>query len=101
MNVRLRADNRAWLYLNDFSTHVLETEKNYSFSPTRNPAQGMINQGFVAGTNCIRIIVQNNEGPTGFNLAASVSGHGAKEIVDQCCTTTPSLSNSEEPALEN
>ncbi|CAN5444820.1 hypothetical protein BH10ACI1_BH10ACI1_31900 [soil metagenome] len=98
----LRADNRANLFLNDYSQNILQTTKDYSFAPSRKPAETKTDKGFVKGKNCIRVIVQNDGGATGFNLVGTVSGNGAQQIANQCCRETQKLFTSKQPtALVN
>lgn len=97
MKLSLRADNRANLFLNDYSQNILQTQQDYSFAPSRKPAETKIDKGFMKGRNCIRVIVQNDGGATGFNLVGAVSGNGAQEIANECCRVNEKLFYSKQP----
>lgn len=97
MKLSLRGDDLANIFLNDYSQNVLQTTATYSFAPSRKPAEATVEKGFVTGKNCIRVMVQNNSGQTGFNLVGAVSAFGAEEIADACCRITTKFFTSPAP----
>lgn len=96
MTLSLRADNRATVYLNDYTNNVLQTVADYSFS-SKGPNASTATKPFIPGKNCIRVVVQNDGGPTGMNLVGSVTGPGAQETADDCCRATKRLFTSALP----
>ena len=80
LSFQLRADNESNAWLNSI-TNVLVPPSPDSYNThapisSRPTAPGM----FHAGLNCIYVLVQNRGGPTGFNLAGTVSATGLMPI---------------------
>lgn len=75
LRFQLRADNESNAFLNSI-TNVLVPPSPSSFAGapiTSNPTNpGM----FRTGLNCVYVLVQNTGGPTGFNLAGTVTATG-------------------------
>ena len=89
LTLTMRADNRANLFLNSyFANQILQTISNTTFNSATPPAQFTYTAqtGLKAGLNCIRVRVNNEGGPTGFALKATLQGFGAQDSVrDACC----------------
>lgn len=89
LTLTLRADNRANLFLNSyFANPILQTGSNNTFSNSIQPAQitYTAQTGLKVGLNCIRVRVNNEGGPTGFALKATLQGFGAQDTaLEGCC----------------
>lgn len=89
LTLTMRADNRANLFLNSyFANHILQTLSNITFNNNTPPAQFTYTAqtGLKVGLNCIRVRVNNEGGPTGFALKATLQGFGAQDTaLEGCC----------------
>ncbi|HXQ69043.1 MAG TPA: hypothetical protein VN844_01030 [Pyrinomonadaceae bacterium] len=89
LTLTMRADNHANLYLNKyFGNPILQTNSNNTFSNSIQPAQFTYTAqtGLKVGLNCIRVRVNNEGGPTGFALNATLKGFGAQDnALEGCC----------------
>ena len=89
LSVTMRADNRANLFLNSyFAIPILQTSSNNTFSNSIQPVQFTYTAqtGLKVGLNCIRVRVNNEGGPTGFAMRATLQGFGAQDTAfEGCC----------------
>lgn len=89
LTVTMRADNHANLYLNKyFGNPTLQTNSNNTFSNSIQPAQFTYTaqNGLKVGLNCLRVRVNNEGGPTGFAVKATLQGFGAQDnALEGCC----------------
>ena len=88
LTLTLRADNKANLFLNSyFGNPVVQTLVNNTFNPAVPAIQFTYTaqNGLKVGRNCIRVRVNNEGGPTGFALKATLNGFGALDTADQPC----------------
>ncbi len=91
LDVTLRADNKANLFLNSyFANPILQTMTNDTFN-TSKPAATMqytAQNGLKIGKNCLRVRVNNESGPTGFALKAVAqvaAGQDTYRERNSCC----------------
>lgn len=82
----LRADNKANLYLNNYSNPV-QALVNNTFASNVQPVQFTFTgqNGLKVGRNCLRVRVNNEGGPTGFSLKALLQGFGAQDTAQEPC----------------
>ena len=89
LTLTLRADNKANLFLNSyFANPVVQALVNNTFNNSIQPVQFTYTaqNGLRAGRNCVRVRVNNEGGPTGFALKATLQGFGAQDVGgDSCC----------------
>ena len=96
LNLSLRADDRADVYLSDGSNgsfgasggHLLGSTPATSSYSTSNPTQVTPPAAnlFKAGRNCIRVVVENtNSVAMGLNLSGSITTRGLAVESPQCC----------------
>lgn len=89
LTLTMRADNKANLFLNSyFGNPIVQTIVNNTFSNSINPVQFTYTaqNGLKAGLNCMRVRVNNEGGPTGFALKATLQGFGAQDTaLEGCC----------------
>lgn len=88
LTLTLRADNKANLFLNSyFGNPVVQTLTNNTFNSAVPAIQFTYTaeNGLKVGRNCIRVRVNNEGGPTGFALKATVNGFNALDTADQPC----------------
>ncbi|HEY0099432.1 MAG TPA: hypothetical protein VGB76_10830 [Pyrinomonadaceae bacterium] len=87
LTLTMRADNKANLFLNSYFNPVMQAVANNTFNPAVPAVQFTYTaqNGLKVGRNCIRVRVNNEGGPTGFALKASLSGFGALDNADQPC----------------
>lgn len=89
LSLTMRADNRANLFLNSYFAYpVVQALANNTFANNVQPVQFTYTaqNGLRAGRNCIRVRVNNEGGPTGFALKATLQGFGAQDAGgDSCC----------------
>jgi hypothetical protein len=88
LSLTLRADNKANLFLNSYyGNPVLQTLVNNTFAASIQPAQYTYTaqNGLKVGRNCIRVRVNNEGGPTGFALRATLQGFGAQDTAEEAC----------------
>lgn len=89
LTLTMRADNRANLFLNSyFANPILQTGSNNTFSNSIQPAQIIYTaqNGLKVGRNCLRVRVNNEGGPTGFAVKATLQGFGAQDnALEGCC----------------
>jgi hypothetical protein len=91
LSLQLRADNKAKVFLNTYSPILTTGTSNDTFRTPR-PVEANITQGFYAGRNCIRVQLENESGPTGFDLNAVLQGFGAQDSAPkECCRATKRL----------
>jgi hypothetical protein len=84
----LRADNTANLYLNSYSGNpVVQAVANNTFATSVQPIQFTYTaqNGLKVGRNCVRVRVNNEGGPTGFALRATLQGFGAQDTAQEPC----------------
>ena len=67
------ADNSANVFINNSPTPLTPTIPGFSGTPTT--VQTNNSQLFQAGTNCVKVVVRNNEGPTGLNIKGTVTAN--------------------------
>jgi hypothetical protein len=90
LSLVMRADNKANLFLNSYYAYpVVQALANNTFASNVQPTQFTYTaqNGLKAGLNCIRVRVNNEGGPTGFALKATVQGFGAQDAAQEgsCC----------------
>ncbi|HEV2862501.1 MAG TPA: hypothetical protein VGX48_15920 [Pyrinomonadaceae bacterium] len=90
LSLVMRADNKANLFLNSyFANPIVQALVNNTFASNVAPMQYTYTQqtGLKAGLNCIRVRVNNEGGPTGLALKATVQGFGAQDAAPEggCC----------------
>jgi hypothetical protein len=87
LTLTLRADNKANLFLNSYYNPVMQALVNNTFNPAVPAVQFTYTaqNGLKVGRNCMRVRVNNEGGPTGFALKATVNGFGALDTADQPC----------------
>lgn len=89
LSISMRADNNANLFLNRyFGNPIVQTNFNNTFSNSIQPVQFTFTaqNGLKVGRNCIRVRVNNEGGPTGFALQATLQGFGAQDnALEGCC----------------
>ena len=83
MELQLRADNQAKVFLNSYSNQLLDVTWNDSFR--NRPGLLKTAKGFRKGQNCIRIRVKNQSSVTGLNSKILVKGYGARGSQNGCC----------------
>jgi hypothetical protein len=90
LTLTLRADNKANLFLNSyFANPIVQALVNNTFGSSVPPVQYTYTaqNGLKVGKNCIRVRVNNEGGPTGFALKATLQGFGAQDTAQEgCCT---------------
>lgn len=88
LTLTLRADNRANLFLNSYYAYpTLQALANNTFNPSVPAVQRVYTaqDGLKVGRNCIRVRVNNEGGPTGFALKATLQGFGAQDTAGEPC----------------
>lgn len=89
LSLTMRADNKANLFLNSyFANPIMQALVNNTFANSVAPVQYTYNpqNGLKLGKNCIRVRVNNEGGPTGFALKATLQGYGVHDtIAEGCC----------------
>jgi hypothetical protein len=88
LTLSLRADNKANLFLNSyFANPVMQVLANNTFNPSVPAVQRTYTaqDGLKVGRNCIRVRVNNEGGPTGFALKATLQGFGAQDTAGEPC----------------
>lgn len=88
LTLTMRADNKANLFLNSYYANpITQTLANNTFSSSVPPVQFTYSaqNGLKVGKNCIRVRVNNEGGPTGFALKATVQGYGAQDTAQEGC----------------
>ena len=89
LTLTMRADNKANLFLNSyFGNPIVQTIVNNTFSNSVNPVQFTYTaqNGLKVGLNCIRVRVNNESGPTGLAVRATLQGFGAQDnALEGCC----------------
>jgi hypothetical protein len=84
----MRADNKANLFLNSyFANPIVQALVNNTFSNSVPVVQFTYTaqNGLKVGKNCIRVRVNNEGGPTGFALKATLKGFGAQDTAQEGC----------------
>ncbi len=91
LSVTMRADNKANLFMNSyFANPILQALVNNTFNSAV-PAvsyQYTSQNGLKKGKNCIRVRVNNEGGPTGFALKATLQAASAQDTYQEnnpCC----------------
>jgi hypothetical protein len=90
LTLTMRADNKANLFLNSyFANPIMQALVNNTFASTVPPVQYTYTaqNGLKVGKNCIRVRVNNEGGPTGFALKATLQGFGAQDTAQEACCT--------------
>ena len=87
LDVLLRADNTANVFLNQYTNRILQISHIDSFKKKFGKAR--VTRGFVLGRNCLRVRIKNISGITGFDAKIKASGWGAKK--PGCCVKTRRL----------
>lgn len=88
LTLTMRADNKANLFLNSYFNPAMQAVVNNTFAANVQPVQFTYTaqNGLKAGKNCIRVRVNNEGGPTGFSLKATLQGYGAQDTAaEPCC----------------
>jgi len=90
LDIAYRADNKANFFLNQyFGNPILTTPTNDTFNPARPMVtfQYTAQNGLKIGKNCMRVRVNNEGGPTGFALKATLNAVGAQDTFkpNSCC----------------
>jgi hypothetical protein len=88
LTLTMRADNKANLFLNSyFANPIMQTLVNNTFAGSVQPVQFTYTaqNGLKVGKNCIRVRVNNEGGPTGFALKATLQGYGAQDTAEEGC----------------
>lgn len=89
LSLVMRADNKANLFLNSyFANPITQALVNNTFAGSTPPVQRTYTarDGLKVGKNCIRVRVNNEGGPTGFALKATVQGFGVQDTAQaECC----------------
>jgi hypothetical protein len=88
LSLTMRADNKANLFLNSyFANPIIQALVNNTFGNNIPPVQFTYTaqNGLKVGKNCIRVRVNNEGGPTGFALKATLQGFGAHDTVQESC----------------
>jgi hypothetical protein len=88
LTLTMRADNKANLFLNSyFANPIVQALVNNTFANSVQPVQFTFTaqNGLKVGKNCIRVRVNNEGGPTGFALKASVQGFGVQDTAQEPC----------------
>jgi hypothetical protein len=90
LTLSMRADNKANLFLNSyFANPIVQALVNNTFASNVQPVQFTYTgqNGLKVGKNCIRVRVNNEGGPTGFALKATLQGFGAQDTAQEACCT--------------
>lgn len=98
LTLTMRADNKANLFLNSyFANPIMQALLNNTFAASVPPVQYTYTaqNGLKVGRNCIRVRVNNEGGPTGFALKATLQGFGAQDTAGEACCTQGSAVFSE------
>jgi hypothetical protein len=88
LTLTMRADNKANLFLNSyFANPIMQALVSNTFANSVPPVQRTYTaqSGLKVGKNCIRVRVNNEGGPTGFALKASVQGFGVQDTAEEPC----------------
>jgi hypothetical protein len=88
LSLTLRADNKANLFLNSyFANPIVQALVNNTFGNNIPPVQFTYTaqNGLKVGKNCIRVRVNNEGGPTGFALQATLKGFGVQDTAQEGC----------------
>ncbi|HZH32433.1 MAG TPA: hypothetical protein VEY11_16835 [Pyrinomonadaceae bacterium] len=88
LNLTMRADNKANLFINSYFNPAMQAVVNNTFNTNSVPAVQFTytaQNGLKVGRNCIRARINNEGGPTGFALKATLQGYGALDTADQPC----------------
>lgn len=88
LTLTMRADNKANLFLNSyFANPIMQALVNNTFGSNVPPVQYTYTaqNGLKVGKNCIRVRVNNESGPTGFALKATLQGFGAQDTAEEAC----------------
>lgn len=88
LTLSLRADNKANLFVNSyFANPIMQVLANNTFSSSLPAVQRAYTaqNGLKVGKNCIRVRVNNEGGPTGFALKATLQGFGAQDTAGEPC----------------
>jgi hypothetical protein len=88
LSLIMRADNKANLFLNSyFANPIMQALVNNTFSSSVPAVQRTYTaqDGLKVGKNCIRVRVNNEGGPTGFALKATVQGFGVQDTATEPC----------------
>ena len=88
LTLTMRADNKANLFLNSyFANPITQALVNNTFANSVAPVQFTYTaqNGLKVGKNCIRVRVNNEGGPTGFALKATLQGFGAQDTAEEAC----------------
>lgn len=91
LDLTLRADNKANVFLNSYFPSIMTAAVNNTFNNPVVPAVQFTantqNSGLKVGKNCIRVRVNNEGGPTGFALKAILKAKSAQDTFqpNSCC----------------
>lgn len=90
LDLQLRADNTANLFINQyFINPIMQTPNNSTFSSAQQPVtkQYTAQTGLKVGKNCIRVRVNNEGGPAGFALKATLQAVSGQDTFQEngCC----------------
>lgn len=88
LSLTMRADNKANLFLNSyFANPIVQALVNNTFGNNVPAVQFTFTaqNGLKVGKNCIRVRVNNEGGPTGFALKATLQGFGVHDTVQEGC----------------
>jgi len=88
LTLTMRADNKANLFLNSyFANPIVQALVNNTFNNNIPAVQFTYTaqNGLKVGKNCIRVRVNNESGPTGFALKATLQGFGVHDTYQESC----------------
>lgn len=87
LTLTMRADNKANLFLNSYSNPAMQAVVNNTFNTSVAAVQFTYTaqNGLKVGRNCIRARINNEGGPTGFALKATLQGYGALDTANEPC----------------
>ena len=87
LTLTMRADNKANLFLNSYYNPMTQALVNNTFANNVAHVQRTYTaqDGLKVGKNCIRVRVNNEGGPTGFALKATVQGFGVQDTAEEPC----------------
>jgi hypothetical protein len=88
LSLTMRADNKANLFLNSyFANPIVQAFVNNTFANSIPAVQFTYTaqNGLKLGKNCIRVRVNNEGGPTGFALKATLQGYGVHDTIQESC----------------
>ena len=91
LDLTMRADNVATLYLNSYYNPVVQSASNDTFNTAKPTTQFQYTSGngLKLGKNCLRVRLNNEGGITAFALKATLQARSAYDFFDErsaCCS---------------